>query len=200
MQGSDAGGHGWENGASIISLLPEAVDALKENGFGHIPLVAAGGIVDGRGVAAAMALGASGVVMGTRFLAAKETEVPSQGYRDAVLSAKDGGQCTAKVKMWDELKGPNIWPLNFDGRAVVNENLSDHVQGVDVEDLRKRYASAMKEEGGGYGVDGKGRAIVWAGTGVGLVKELKSAGEIVEEVRRGAEEVMENMRRNFLGL
>jgi nitronate monooxygenase len=198
MQGSDAGGHGWENGASIISLLPEAIDTLKENQFGHIPLIAAGGIIDGRGVAAALALGASGVVMGTRFLAAKETEVPGQGYRDAVLTAKDGGQSTAKVKMWDELKGPSIWPAKFDGRAVINEDFSDYVQGVDVEELRKRYAGAMEGDDAGYGVDGKGRAIVWAGTGIGLINELRSAGEIVEEVRRSAEEVVENARKDFL--
>src|SRR5437763_563577 len=73
MQGLDAGGHGWEKGAGVISLVPEAVDALEENGFAHIHVLAAGGIVDGRGVAAALALGAEGVVMGTRFLGALET-------------------------------------------------------------------------------------------------------------------------------
>jgi len=56
LQGADAGGHGFEKGASIISLLPEASDALAAEGFSHIPLVASGGIVDGRGVAAALTL------------------------------------------------------------------------------------------------------------------------------------------------
>jgi nitronate monooxygenase len=50
MQGLDAGGHGWEKGAGVISLVPEAADVLAENGFGHIHLLASGGIVDGRGV------------------------------------------------------------------------------------------------------------------------------------------------------
>ena len=77
IQGIDAGGHGFEKGAGIISLLPEVVDAFQRKEI-DIPLVASGGIVDGRGVAAALSLGASGVVMGTRFLGAKETlSIPS---------------------------------------------------------------------------------------------------------------------------
>ena len=52
MQGVDAGGHGFEKGAGIISLLPETADALQRHDFAHIPLVAAGGIMDGRGTAA----------------------------------------------------------------------------------------------------------------------------------------------------
>jgi nitronate monooxygenase len=58
LQGADAGGHGFEKGAGIISLVPEACDALTREGFAHITILASGGIVDGRGVAAALALGA----------------------------------------------------------------------------------------------------------------------------------------------
>ena len=60
IQGADAGGHGFERGAGIISLVPEVFDTLAREGFSHIPLVASGGIVDGRGVAAALTLGALG--------------------------------------------------------------------------------------------------------------------------------------------
>ncbi|SLM38875.1 2-nitropropane dioxygenase [Lasallia pustulata] len=67
VQGNDAGGHGLGRGAEIVSLLPEVADALKEQGLGYITLVAAGGIVEGRGTAACLALGAGGVVMGTRL-------------------------------------------------------------------------------------------------------------------------------------
>ena len=90
VQGSDAGGHGLVKSSSIITLLPECVDTLEEEGFGHIPLLAAGGIVDGRGLAAAITLGASGVCMGTRFLASPEAII-SKEYQDAVISTKDGG-------------------------------------------------------------------------------------------------------------
>ncbi|KAE8387658.1 hypothetical protein BDV23DRAFT_186072 [Aspergillus alliaceus] len=75
LQGSDAGGHGHAYGASVVSLI------------------VAGGIMDGRGVAAATMLGAAGVVMGTRFLAAEETDLPSE-FRKAVFKATDGGQST----------------------------------------------------------------------------------------------------------
>jgi nitronate monooxygenase len=101
LQGSDAGGHGLARGAGIISLLPEAVDALRDT---NIPLMAAGGIVDGRGVAAALSLGAAGVVMGTRFPASQEAKI-SKGYQDDVLRTTDGGQNTIRTKLYDELAG-----------------------------------------------------------------------------------------------
>lgn len=194
MQGSDAGGHGWEKGASIMSLLPETSDELEAKGFEHIPIVAAGGIVDGRGVAAALALGASGVVMGTRFLSAPETTVPHEGYRNAILRTKDGGQNTVRAKVFDELKGPNIWPALFDGRAVVSESYTDHISGTGIEEIRKLHADAVKEKYSGYGIDGKGRAVVWAGTGVGLVSESKKAGEIVVEVMADAQKAVEKAK------
>ena len=104
VQGLDAGAHGWEKGAGLISLLLEAEDVLDTNGL-NIPLVAAGGIADGRGVAAALALalGASGVVVGTRFLCAPETRVPHKGYRDAVLDELPpggGGRNALKDASW----------------------------------------------------------------------------------------------------
>lgn len=108
LQGSDAGGHGFEHGASIISLIPEATDVLRANGYGDIPLIAAGGIVDGRGVAAALTLGAAGVVMGTRFLGAAETDL-HPAYRKAVLQARDGALSTVRDKVFDELKWDNMW-------------------------------------------------------------------------------------------
>lgn len=81
IQGSDAGGHGLKQSASIVSLLPECVDALKRESMGTIPLIAAGGIADARGVVAALVLGASGAAIGTRFLASPEAAI-SQGYKE----------------------------------------------------------------------------------------------------------------------
>lgn len=166
VQGSDAGGHGFERGAGIISLLPEIADVLAENGFSDIHLVAAGGITDGRSAAAAFALGAEGVVMGTRFLAAPETNMHPV-YREAILAASDGSQSTIRCKLFDELKGPNIWPEAYDGRGIVMESWSDHLAGVDIEEIRARHADAVQEESAGFGSNGKGRAAMWAGSGVG---------------------------------
>ena len=193
MQGSDAGGHGWEKGAGVISLLPETHDVLASNGFAHIPLVAAGGIADGRGVAAALALGAAGVVMGTRFLSAPETTLPHTGYREAVLAAHDGGQNTVRTKVFDELRGPNIWPTLFNGRGIVTDSYTDHLGGKGIEELRRLYAEAAKGEGAGFGPQNK-RTIVWAGTGVGLVNEVKTAKQIVVEVREGARVAMKRVK------
>ncbi|KAK5109830.1 hypothetical protein LTR85_002044 [Meristemomyces frigidus] len=194
IQGIDAGGHGFSSGAGIISLLPEVADALAAAGHSSIPLVAAGGISCGRSAAAAFTLGAQGIVMGTRFLSASETHMPHPGYRQAVLSASDGGQTTTRAKLFDELRGPSIWPGAYDGRSIVMESFTDHAAGVEIGEVRQLHAEALKTEGGGFGVDGKGRAVVWAGTGVGLVKKEQAAGEIVGEVRREVVETLEKVR------
>lgn len=194
LQGQDAGGHGGVKGAGIVALLPEAQDALAEKGFGHIPLVAAGGIADGRGVAAALALGAAGVVMGTRFLGARETVMPHAGYRAAVIRGRDGGQSTVRAKVFDELRGANVWPEAYDGRGVRSESYEDWRAGMGIEEIRERFKEAEKAEDGGFGKgegDGDGRSIVWAGTGLGLVNEIKGAKEIVEEVREAAVAALE---------
>lgn len=191
LQGSDAGGHGFEKGAGIISLLPEATDTLKKHDFGHIPLLASGGIVDGRGAAAAFSLGAAGVVLGTRFLAAKETTVHPK-YQAAVIGASDGGQNTVRAKLFDELRGPNIWPVDYDGRSLVTDSYTDHINGLKIDDIRNRHTEALKEKDMGWGESN--RATVWAGTGVGLVKAVQQAAEIVEEVRRDVVEVLDATR------
>ncbi|KAF2797495.1 inosine monophosphate dehydrogenase [Melanomma pulvis-pyrius CBS 109.77] len=189
MQGADAGGHGFEKSAGIISLLPEASDALAREGFAHIPLIASGGIVDGRGVAAALALGASGVVMGTRFLAAKETVVHPT-YQAAVLEARDGGKVTTRSKVFDELRGPNIWPEVYDGRSLVVQSYADHANGVGIDEIRKLHNEAVQGEESGFALELKGRAAIWAGTGVGLVRKVESARAIVEGVRSEAKEIL----------
>ena len=194
IQGSDAGGHGFEQGAGIVSLLPESSDALAAAGHGQIHLLAAGGIADGRSAAAAFALGAEGVVMGTRFLAATETQMHPE-YRKAILAAKDGGVSTTRAKLFDELRGPNIWPQMYDGRSLVMESWNDHLRGVGVEEIRRLHAEATAKEDRGYAADGKGRAAIWAGTGVGLVKREQAAEEIVDEVRREAAAAMERARK-----
>ncbi|KAI8628299.1 inosine monophosphate dehydrogenase [Xylariaceae sp. FL1651] len=181
LQGADAGGHGFARGAGVISLLPEARDLLAAHGLSRVSLVAAGGIADGRGVAAALALGAEAVAMGTRFLGAEETQV-HPAFRAAVLGARDGALSTVRAGVFDELRGPSIWPGLYDGRALATESYADWRRGVDIESIRERYKEAVAGEDAGY----KSRAAVWAGTGVGLVNEVKSAATIVEGIREAA--------------
>ncbi|KIX92077.1 uncharacterized protein Z520_12231 [Fonsecaea multimorphosa CBS 102226] len=188
MQGADAGGHGFERGASIVSVLPEATDALGAKGLDNIPLLASGGVADARGAAAAFALGASGVVMGTRFLAAKETKVPP-GYRELLLAARDGAQSTVRSKLFDNVKGPNIWPDAYDGRSLVTESYADYVRGIDIKEIREMHNEAVTGKDAGFGKTN--RANVWAGAGVGLVNKLQNAADIVEEVRNGVNQILE---------
>lgn len=189
LQGSDAGGHGLSPGASVISLLPEATDALVAAGYAHVPLLAAGGIADGRGAAAALAAGAAGLVMGTAFLAAEECKIHA-AFRDAVLETSDGALNTIRATVFDELPGKSIWPEGFDGRALVAQSWKDHLEGMGVEELRRLYKIATSEEAEGFGADNR-RAAIWAGSGVGLVNEVRPAGVIVEEVRRDAKKALE---------
>ncbi|KAK5055188.1 hypothetical protein LTR84_012937 [Exophiala bonariae] len=205
LQGSDAGGHGFEHSASIVSLVPETLDLLAAHGLSALPVLAAGGIADARGAAAAFALGAAGVVLGTRFLAARETIVPHEAYRDAVLSAKDGSTSTVRSKVFDNVKGPNIWPGEYDGRSLVTRSYTDFVDGVDIGVVRERHADAAKRADAGFAdtTDGEAkssgngagrRANVWAGASVGLVNELQDAGDVVREVRKGVDEALKAAR------
>ena len=84
--------------------MPEVHDALQAAEVNGVSLVAAGGIVEGRGVAAALALGAEGVAMSTRFLACKEAQV-MKSYQGDVLRSSDGGVNTIRTKIYDELRG-----------------------------------------------------------------------------------------------
>jgi nitronate monooxygenase len=185
IQGADAGGHGLAQSSSIISLLPECADALEREGFGNIQLIATGGIVDGRGVAAAVALGASGVSMGTRFLASPEAVI-SQGYRDAVVKASDGGVSTARTTVYDKIRGTSGWPSIYNGRGVLNQSFWDYVKGMGDDDNTKLYEAEMKKGDEGWG--DKGRMTTYAGTGVGLIRQVMPAAEIIQEVLKDCKE------------
>jgi nitronate monooxygenase len=109
-QGRDAGGHsGMTRGT--MGLVPAVVDAVAP-----IPVVAAGGIADGRGLAAALALGAAGVSMGTRFTATRES-LWDQAMKAATLAA--GGDQTEQTRVFDVVRGAP-WPTRYPGRALRN--------------------------------------------------------------------------------
>lgn len=180
IQGHDAGGHGLARGAGIVTLLPEAVDALKELNLGNIVLMAAGGVVEGRGVAACMTLGASGVAMGTRFLACKEATI-AKGYQHDVLDKKDGGVSTVRTMVYDCLRGTTDWPERYDGRGIINQSYLDVDNGVITTENKRLYAEAIEKGDQGWGE--RGRLTAYAGTGVGLIKKVLSAREILEEIR-----------------
>lgn len=179
IQGTDAGGHGLEHAAGIVSLLPEVHDALEEEGITSIPLVAAGGIMDGRGMAAALTLGASGVALGTRFLAAEEATI-ARGYQDEVLRVGDGGVSTVRSTVYDRLREIKGWPPEYDGRGIVNESYLDEQRGLPERENVKLYKETMQMGDKGWG--SQGRMTTYAGTGVGLVKKVMPAAEIIREI------------------
>ncbi|KAG9527885.1 inosine monophosphate dehydrogenase, partial [Aureobasidium melanogenum] len=189
VQGTDAGGHGLRQSASIISLLPETKDALTAAGYPHVPVLAAGGIVESRGVAAAVTLGADGVVMGTRFLAAKEAGI-AKGWQNEIIRVKDGGTTTKRSTLCDRLKETVGWPEHYDGRAIINKGHLDEEAGLsDAENVRL-YKEELKRGDEVFG--DAGRMVTYAGTGVGLIKEAKSAADIVDETTSGALEILQH--------
>ncbi|KAF2456695.1 Nitronate monooxygenase-domain-containing protein, partial [Lineolata rhizophorae] len=200
-QGQDAGGHGRYDAAGLAPLVPEVADALagrssssrETQAQAQAPpppvLLAAGGIADGRGLAAALCLGAAGAALGTRFLAAREAAV-APGYRATVLAAADGGRVTRRSGVYDALRGVVGWPAAYGGRGVANRSYVDEVVGgVGREENRRRYEEAVGradddgEGGWGPGVPFGGRLTAYVGNGVGLVREVMGAGEVTREVR-----------------
>jgi nitronate monooxygenase len=181
VQGTDAGGHGLAQGAGLIALVPEVHDALSDIENKPV-IIAAGGIADSRGAAAALVLGAAGVCMGTRFLAATEANV-AKGYRDEVLRARDGGQSTRRTKVYDNLRGTN-WAESHNARGIVNKSYFDALGGMDEEENRRLYQEEMEKGDAGWGE--QARMTAYAGSAVGLVKKVMGAGDIVKEVREGA--------------
>jgi nitronate monooxygenase len=186
VQGTDAGGHGAAQGAGIISLVPETIDAVtelcKSSSSTPLPCFVAAG---------AICLGAQGVCLGTRYLAANEATIAS-GYRDAVLRASDGGSTTIRSSVYDQLRGTTEWPAGYGGRGVLNASYRDHEAGVTFEDNKKLYEEAVASGDKGWEGD-RARLTTYAGTGIGLVKTIMSAEAITQEVRDDAAKVLSSV-------
>lgn len=148
-------------------------------------VVAAGGIADGRGLAGALMLGASGVLMGTRFYATIEA-AGSAAAKERIRSAS--GDATMRSIVFD-ISRRNVWPSPFTGRCLRNAHL-DYWCGREVELLRNqeiestKYAAAREQ--GDFEI-----AAVIAGESVGLVHDIASAGDVVEHTVRQAAGLLE---------
>jgi nitronate monooxygenase len=181
IQGAESGGHGRaKDGMGLMALLPEVADAMASS---RIPLFAAGGIADGRGVAAAMCLGASGAVMGTRFLAASEARI-SRGYQNEVVRASDGAASTTRTLLYNHLRGTFGWPEEYSPRTIFNRSFIEQQEGKSFEELKKLHDEATKAGDKGWGPEG--RLATYAGAAIGLIHEVKGAGDIVHDIREDA--------------
>jgi nitronate monooxygenase len=176
-QGTEAGGHGLTE--PLFTLLPQVVDACPDT-----PVVAAGGIADGRGLAAAMMLGAEGVLMGTRFYASQEAD----GHPDAkrrILEAA-GGQTVRSIVF--DLSRRNRWPTPYTGRLLRNAHLERWLGHEDeleagAEDVGRDYAEARTR--GDFDVAG-----VIAGEACALIHDIPPAAEIVTRIVAAAERLL----------
>jgi len=181
-QGGEAGGHGGFVGA--MALVPQVVDVA-----GAIPVVAAGGIADGRGLAAALALGATGVAMGTRFLASDEMSVDPEWKRMIVRAASTDA---VRADGIDLLLPPYNRP-HYPARVrVLRTPFLDEWAGRPDELARhaRELGTRIVEEvrqGGGQ------RHVPFAGQSAGLVTEVLPAERIVERTVRDAERIVASL-------
>lgn len=176
-QGTEAGGHGQAE--PLLTLLPRVVDACPD-----VPVAAAGGIADGRGLAAAMMLGAEGVVMGTRFYASLEANGHPEAKRRIV--AAEGGQTVRSIVF--DLSRRNRWPEPYTGRVLRNEHAERWLGREDAleaqgDAVARDYADAR--ERGDFDV-----AAVIAGESCSLILDIPAAGEIVARVVGEAERLL----------
>lgn len=169
-EGTESGGHIGQN--TTMCLVPQVVDAVE------IPVIAAGGIADGRGVAASFMLGAEGVQVGTRFLASEECQI-HENYKNAVIAAKDtdnaitgfysGSPCrcikSKYTKKLQEMEKNAAPPEDFEALTVGS--------------LRKAVVDGNTDEGS-----------MLCGLIAGMVNEVKPAAVIIKEMMEQAEKLL----------
>jgi nitronate monooxygenase len=170
-QGSEAGGHGATRGT--FALVPAVVDAVAP-----LPVLAAGGVGDGRGLGASLLLGAAGALVGTRFLATTECLWP-EGFKQRLLER--GGDDTLRTSLFDRLRGLD-WPVEFTGRVLRNASTkrwqADPPAAGD--DAARRDFDAAAND------DADIRAL-HAGEILDLVDSVIPAAELVEQIVAKAE-------------
>ena len=170
-EGCESGGHVGE--LTTMALVPQVVDAVK------IPVIAAGGIADGRGLLACFALGACGVQMGTRFLVAKECNI-HQEYKQKILDAKDISTTVTGRRLGHPVRAIKSTYMNEYAKLEANSNVSDsELESFGVGSLRLAVQEGDADRG-----------CFLAGQISGMIKKQESAQEIIQDVIKGAEELI----------
>jgi nitronate monooxygenase len=185
-QGTEAGGHGASR--TTIDIVPAVVDLAA----GRVPVVAAGGIADGRGLAAMMMLGAAGVLVGTRFYASVEADGAEEAKK-RICAAASGS--TVRSIIFD-LSRNNVWPAPFTGRCLVNDHTRRWL-GREVE-LMQNVASVAADYAAARAAGNFDIAAVIAGESVGLIHDIAPAGEIVERIVTEAEQIIAGRRNSSI--
>jgi enoyl-[acyl-carrier protein] reductase II len=185
-QGSEAGG--FCSDVSSLALVPQVVDAVNDQ---QIPVVAAGGIADGRGLAAALMLGAQGINIGTRFLASVEVALVNQQWKQRIITAQS--EDAIRVNFINDIF-PVSNPNSYKGTAPRalrtsfieewNQKSSDEIKSQ-AEQLRNTIMTGIKE--------GKSHELVpFTGQSAGLIHEILPAAEIIRNIVKEAEETIKS--------
>ena len=181
-QGTEAGGHTGR--IATMALVPQVVDAVGD----RVPVVAAGGIVDGRGLAASLALGADGVWIGTRFIATPEARAV-RGYKDVLLRSHEDDTVVTRA-----YTGKTC-------RVIANRYTQPYETGdVEAERFPEQIFRSMQEGanhlGGDESTEGVDpeREFFPAGQGVGAIDGLVPAGDLVHQIVDEAESVLAKLR------
>ena len=177
-QGTEAGGHGARHGRSTLPFVPIVADLA-----GPVPVLAAGGIADGRGIAAALALGAAGALLGTRFQATRESLADAAIVR-AIVDGR--GQDTERSSVLDIVRGSR-WPSGYTARTLGHPHL-DRWRG------REAEAAADPRSRQDY-QDDLARGVippqpVWAGEAIDLIDDVPAAADLVTTLAAQAEQAL----------
>jgi len=172
--GFEGGGHIGHDRMPNFVLIPQIVEAI------NIPVVAGGGIIDGRGMAAALALGAEGVYMGTRFIATREC-VAHDNFKRAIVDAVDTSTatCTGSFGVLRALKNP-----------ILEHCIQMEMSGATSMETARIYASKFRE---GMLEGQMDEGTLPCGAGAGLIKSVKSAAEVVHDTVRQARQILNEL-------
>jgi nitronate monooxygenase len=181
-QGGEAGGHGM-NVRSTFTLVPDVVDLVAERSPKTL-VVAAGGVGDGRGLAAALALGADGVLVGTRFWASQEALVSPRAHERAIRASGDD---TFRTQIYDIVRQLD-WPAEYNARALGNSFL-DTWYGNETQ-LSASLPEAVAIFQKAVTAEDFDTAAVLVGEGVGRIRDVRPAADIVHEMVRDATRIL----------
>lgn len=178
-EGLESGGH--IGTTTTMTLIPQIVDAVS------IPVIAAGGIADGRGMVAVLALGACGVQMGTRFVVSVESEV-HEDYKKAILKANDRSTI--------ETGKSTGHPVRVLKNKLTRIFLKMEKEGASIEELEKIGTGALRRAV----VEGDvAMGSVMAGQISGMIRDIKPVKKIMDDIIKEAEEVLKELNIKYLG-
>jgi len=181
-QGAEAGGHGDARGT--FALVPAVVDAAR-----GVPVAAAGGVADGRGLAAALMLGADGVLMGSRFYATLEAAIHHAAKERVVATSGDE---TIRSIMFDIVRR-NVWPAPYGIRTLRNA-FFDKWRGRETELLQHQATEAARYEKARDAADFDTAGVV-AGEAADMISDIPPAAEVVERVVKEASALLAGSNR-----